>query len=95
MVSVVLKWIFGNLTLDLLNSQLMLAQLALIIDVKELNAETMIKVIGIKVFAIKMVAISTLIDTKKILEMMPKTSLEKVETSRSIVLKKLLLLLNS
>lgn len=82
MVSVVLKWIFGNLTLDLLNSQLMLAQLVLITDVKELNAEITIKVTDIKVSAIKMVAISTLIDTKKILEKMLKTSLEKVETSR-------------
>jgi len=88
MVSVVLKWIFGNLTLDLLNSQLMLAQLVLTTDVKELNVETTIKVTDIKVFAIKMVAISTLTGTKKMLEKMPKTSLEKVETSRLIVLKK-------
>jgi len=95
MVFVVLKWISGNLTLDLLNSQPMLAQLVLITDAKELNVVTMIKVTGIKVSVIKMVAISTLIDTKKILEKTPKTSSEKVETSRSIVLKKLLLLLNS
>lgn len=82
MVSAVLKWIFGNLTLNQLKSQHMLVQWVLITNVKELNVEITIKTKDIKAFVTKMVVISTLIDTKKTLGKVLKLSLEKVVNSQ-------------